>query len=120
MGPIAFDGSHSLGTFCNVLLLGGCGLETGLLCQGGCLVGGLPGELGLAAAKVAISCGLLVDRAAQVQALDNAFGREREVLANQLGQLGLANLAGAEGLNANADRIGNANGVSQLNFCPLG
>src|ERR1035437_5681533 len=120
MGPIAFDGSHSSASFCNVLLLGSSGLQPGLLGQGGCLVGGLPGALWLAAAEVAIGCGLLVARAGPVHAFDNPLRREREVLANQLGQLGLANPAGAEGLNANADRIGNANGVSQLNFCPLG
>ena len=52
-----------------------------------------PGELRLGAAKVPVRRGLLEDRPAQVQALDNALGRQREVLAHQLGQFGFAQLA---------------------------
>ena len=81
---------------------------TGLFCQGGCLVSGFPGEIGLAAAEVSVRCGLPVDGAAQVEALDDALGGEGEVLADQLGQLGFADLAGAECLNADADRLGHA------------
>jgi hypothetical protein len=72
----------------------------------GGLVGGLPGELRLGAAEVAVGRGLLVDGPAQVQALDNALGREREVLADQLGELGFAQLAGAEGFDE--DETGSA------------
>ena len=68
--------------------------------QLGGLVGRFPGELRLGAAEVAVGGGLLVDGPAQVQALDDALGREREVLADQLGELGFAQLAGAEGLDA--------------------
>jgi len=84
----------------------GRGFQSGLLGQGGGLVGGLPGELRLGAAEVAIGGGLLVDGAAQVQALDNLLGREREVLAHQFGKLCLADLARSKGIDAHADRLG--------------
>src|SRR5579875_1124915 len=58
---------------CRDGFLGAC-----LLAQGGGLVGLLPAEVALYAAKVAVSGGLLVDGAAQLQALDNALGRELE------------------------------------------
>src|SRR5206468_4479498 len=48
--------------------------------QGLDLVGALPGELGLGPAEVAVGGGLLVDRAAQVQVLDDALGGEGEDL----------------------------------------
>src|ERR1035437_4694900 len=70
--------------FCNVArrgLLGRC-RHSRLLGQRGGLVGGLPGELRLGAAEVPVSGGFLVDGAAQVQALDDALGSEREVLAH--------------------------------------
>ena len=97
-----------------------CGNQSRLFGQRGGLVGRLPGELRLGAAKVPVGSGLLVDGAAQVQALDDALGREREVLANQLGQLGLADFAGAEGIDAHADRLGNADGVGKLHFGAIG
>ena len=56
----------------------GCGQLTGLLGQGGGLVGGFPGELRLGAAEVAVGGGLLVDGTAQVQALDDSLGGEQK------------------------------------------
>ena len=72
-------------------LLGGS-LQAGLLGKSGGLVCGLPGELRLGAAKVAVGGGLLIDGPAEIQALDDALGSECKVLADQFGQLGFAPL----------------------------
>src|SRR6266566_4226124 len=90
--------------------LGG-GYQAGLLSQDCGLVGRFPCELGLSAAEVAVSGRLLVDGSAQVQALDDALGSEREVLPDQLGELNRAQLAGAERLHQHADWFGHADGV---------
>ena len=100
-------------------LLGG-DRDSGLLGKRRILVGGFPGEIRLGAAEVAVRCGLAVDGAAQIEALDDALGGQREVLANQLGQLGFADLAGAEGFDAHADRLGDADGVGKLDFGAIG
>jgi len=60
-------------------LLSGDG-DSGLFREGGCLVGGFPGEVFLGAAEVAVGCGLAVDGPAQVQALDNALGVSEKFL----------------------------------------
>ena len=65
-------------------LLGGGG-NASLFGEGGGFVCGLPGEAGLGAAEVAVCRGLAVDGTAQVEALDDAFGSEREVFADELG-----------------------------------
>src|SRR6267143_4946045 len=43
----------------------------------------LPGESGSATAKVAISGGGFVNRAAQVQRLDDCFGSQRKIFADE-------------------------------------
>src|SRR5208282_1740664 len=96
------------------------GFYTGLCGQGGGLVGGFPGELRLGAAEVAVGRGFLVDGAAQVEALDDAPGGEGEVLADEFGQLGGTELAGAECVHQDADRLGDADGVGELDFCLVG
>src|ERR1700722_2885460 len=98
----------------------GCGYEAGLLSQGGCFISGFPGEFWLGAAEVAVGSGLPVDGSAQIQALDNALGRQREVLAYELGQLGFADLAGAEGFDAYTDGFCHADGVGELDFGAIG
>src|SRR5262249_26715664 len=45
------------------------------------LVGALPAERGQLAAEVPVAGGLAVDRPAQIERLDDALGRELEVLA---------------------------------------
>src|ERR1700678_4054251 len=91
-------------------LLGG-GYQAGLLGQGGCLVGCFPGEVRFGAAEVAVGCGLPIDGAAEVEALDDSFWGQGEVSADKFGQLGFADFAGAEGFNADADRVSYADGV---------
>src|SRR5207237_7935379 len=57
------------------------------------LVGLLPGEARALAAEVAVPRGLAVDRPAQVQRLDDALGRQLEVLADEIDQLRVGHLA---------------------------
>src|ERR1700678_2455220 len=91
-------------------LLGG-GYQAGLLGQGGCLVGCFPGEVRFGAAEVAVGGGLAVDGAAEVEALDDSFWSQGEVFADEFGQLGFAYFAGAEGFDADADGLGDADSV---------
>src|SRR5688572_25142515 len=58
----------------------------------------LPGELGLRAAEVAVGGRLPVDRAAEVQMLDDAGRREVEVAPHERLQPRVRDLAGAEGV----------------------
>ena len=48
------------------------------------------------------------------------FGVSLKFARTSVGDLLVGNLAGAEGLDQNADRLGNANGVRKLNFATVG
>ena len=47
-------------------------------------------------------------------------GSEREMLADQLGDQRVGDLAGAVGVHMDADRLGDADGVGELDLAPLG
>ena len=64
--------------------------------------------------------GLLVDRPAQVQALDDSFGRQPEVLAHERDDLLFGKLSRSVRLDVDRDRIGDADGVRELNQRALG
>ena len=80
------------------------------------LVRALPRELRLIAPEVAVRSGLLVDRAQQIEHLDDAFRAQVEVLAHQLGNGVVADLAGAFGVHGDVHRLGDANRVRHLNL----
>ena len=62
-----------------VLLARACGFpETCIASQLGRLVGRFPCEVGIAASEVSIGRGLLVDRTAQIQRVDDAARRQLE------------------------------------------
>jgi len=92
------------------------GLQTRSRFQCGRAVGALPGEVGLVAAKVAISGGLAVDRAQQVEHLDDAFGAQVKVLGDQSGQLVVGDHACAFGVHRDVHGACHANGVSHLDL----
>ena len=71
-------------------------------------------EVGLVAAEVAVGGGLLVDRAQQVQHLDDALRPQVEVRLHQLRQLVVGDLAGAVRGDHHAGRLGDADGVGDL------
>src|SRR2546429_1489470 len=78
------------------------------------LVGCFPGELGLFAAEVAVGGGLLVDRAQQIEHLDDALRSQVEVLGDQRRERIIGHLPGALGRQHDAGGAGHADGVGQL------
>ena len=65
---------------------------------------------------MAVGGGFGVDRAQQIQHLDNAFRAQVEVFAYQRNQFGFVQFAGAEGVDGNRSRLGHADGVGNLNL----
>src|SRR6185436_18055634 len=82
--------------------------------QRGSLVGSFPAEFGLFSAEVPVRRGLLVDRAQQVEHLDDALGTQVEVLVDERGELLVAELAGAFGVDRHVHRLGDADRVRHL------
>src|SRR6266496_2308414 len=66
----------------------------------------LPGELRLAPSEMAVGSRLLVNRAAQIEVLDDARGREVEVTTDHLLELGRGHLARAGRVDHDGDGIG--------------
>src|SRR4029453_6699415 len=82
--------------------------------------GVLPGELGLGAAEVAVGGGPLVDRPAEVEVADDRRRAQVEELGQQLAELLGVDLLGAEGVDEHAHRVGDADGVGDLDLAALG
>ena len=80
------------------------------------LIYSLPAQFQIVAAKVTIRSGLLVDGTAQIQHLDDAGGTQVKVLANDLYQLLVGQLAGAEGVHHDGGGLSHADGVGQLDL----
>src|ERR1051325_2805148 len=97
----------------------GLGPACSLFAQLSGFVGGFPGKVGIFAAEMSISRGLLIDRTAQLKRLDNPFRSKLEVLANKLFQLLFTDLAGSEGIYQHADRLSDADSVSKLHFATI-
>src|SRR3954447_5975086 len=96
-------------------------LEPGGGLEGGCLVGPLPGEaVALDAAEVTVGGGPLVDRPAQLKVAHDRTGAQVEVLVDQLGDPGLPDLLGAERLDQQRQRAGDADRVGDLDLGPVG
>ena len=83
------------------------------------VVGALPREVGLGAAEVAVRRGALVDRAAQVEPLDDRRRAQVEVLLHELRQLHRVDLGRAERLDHDRDRVGDADRVRDLHLAAL-
>ena len=92
------------------LLAGNCLLECLYL------VTALPRNAQLFPSHVAVGSQLAVLRFAQIQHLDDAGRGQTEDLRNDLLQNVFRNLAGAEGVYPNGNRIGNADGIGELYF----
>src|SRR5690606_28753851 len=72
------------------------------------LVGALPREVRELAAEVSVRGGLLVDRAHEVEHLGDAPRAQVEVLAHELADFLVGDVAGAEGVDGDAGRLGDA------------
>src|SRR5579871_1109228 len=74
-----FQSLHALCCFFDLASYGYGFPKTGIAGQLGRFVGRLPGEVGVAAAEVAVGSGLLIDRTAQVERLDDSARRQLEM-----------------------------------------
>ena len=86
--------------------------------EGGGLVGRFPGEAVLA--EVAVVRRLAVDRAQQVELGDDLGGLEAKDVADGAGDLLVGLHAGAEGVDAERDGLGVADGVGELHLAVRG
>src|SRR3954465_13819013 len=99
------------GGFMAALLSGGL-LRRLFECE--CFVGRFPREFRLLAAEVAVGGGLLVDRAQQVEHLDDALGPQVEVGLHELREFVVGDLARAVRRHHDAGRLRDADGVGHL------
>src|ERR1700722_6426083 len=94
--------------------------QTGLGAKLVRLVGALPGEGVAGAAEVAVGGGRLVHRAAQLEVAQDRARAQVEVLLHQLGDGLGGDLLGAEGLDQQRERAGDADRVGHLDLGPVG
>ena len=71
------------------------------------------------AAEVAVGGGLAEDRPVQVEVAAEGARAEVELVLDQPRDLGVGELAGAEGLDHQRDRLGDADRVGDLNLAAL-
>ena len=95
-------------------------LQAGLVTQGFGLVGPLPGEVGFFAAKVTISGSRLINWSFEIKHGDQAFGAQIEVFPHQLYDLLITDFASAKRIDADRRRLGNTNGVRNLDLTAVG
>ena len=84
------------------------------------LVGPLPGETGIVTAEVAVGRRLPVDRAEQVEHLDDALRPQVEMGADKLLDPPVGKLARAECRHMHRDGLGNADGIGDLHLAFVG
>ena len=80
------------------------------------LLGGLPGEVGVVSAEVAVGGGLLVDGSEEVELLDDVAWAEVEVLLHDLNEVLVSAAAGngAVGLDVDREGVSEADGIGDL------
>ena len=85
-----------------------------------CLVGVLPGEVGVAATEVAVGCGVAIDRSQQVQVLHDGFRAQVEMFGDQRFDFCVTNFTGAKSFHHHRHRLGNADCIRDLHFAFFG
>lgn len=95
-------------------------LETSRFSQSISLIRPFPAKLDVVAAEVAIGSGLLVDGFAQVKIPDDGTRAQVKGLGDQLADLLIRDLAGAEGLHVDAEGVGHADGIGHLDLAAVG
>src|SRR5207244_4264316 len=88
----------------------------GLFLEGFDLIGGFPAKGVFGPAEMAEGGCLAVDRAAQPPRVDDCLRCQLEILANQAGEVGIRDGAGAEGVYGHRYGFGNTDSISQLDF----
>ena len=79
-----------------------------------------PSEIVVVATEVAAERGLFVNRATELERVDDTARGEREDFADGVGEFLFANFAGSGQVDQDADRLRNADGVGELNFARVG
>src|SRR3990170_7491147 len=79
-----------------------------------------PGKVEVVAPKVTIAGGLAEDRPPEVEVTDDCARAQVEELLHESGDLVVGKLAGAEGLDVDRKRMGNADGVGHLDLAAGG
>src|SRR5438045_4551305 len=94
--------------------------QPGIARQRGRLVRCFPCEVRIVAAKVPVGCRLAINRATQLERLDDPLGRELEMRPDKIRNNCRVNFAGAERIDMYADRLCDADRVSQLQLATVG
>src|SRR5687768_11458193 len=76
----------------------------------------LPREALFGAPEVSEGGGLSVNRPPQIEIVDDAFRRQLEVFAHEVGHLRVGDFPGAEGFDHDRDRIGDADRIGELHL----
>ena len=84
-----------------------------------CFVGSFPGEVRVVSSEVSERCRLPVDWSEELQVGDYGFGSHVKVLENQCHDLVVAAFACAKRVDQDADGLGDADGVADLDFALL-
>src|SRR5690606_15080265 len=80
------------------------------------LVRALPGHVQIVAPEMAVGRGRTVDRAPQIQHADDARRPQVKVFADELRQLFFTDFAGTVRIDADGNRLCDADGVGELDF----
>src|SRR5713101_7669120 len=83
-------------------------------------VSSFPSEVRVLAAEVPVSRSLFINRAPQIQRLDDAPGRQLKVSPHEVWNEGRVHRGGAESLHENTDGVSHSNRVSELDFAAIG
>src|SRR5258708_4961061 len=84
------------------------------------LIRALPAELFFLAAEMTVSGGFLVNRARQIEHFPQSEGGEVEMRTHDLRETLIRKLPRAEGFDHDGGRVGDADGIGELHFAPLG
>src|SRR6266571_4328796 len=103
----------SLTSYCMKFLSGS---EPRLLSQLVGFVRLFPREFGFGAAEMSVAGGLLINRSSEIERFDDAARCELEVFTDEFRNLVLGDSSGAERVDIDRNRIGDADGVRELDF----
>src|SRR6188474_2749547 len=83
-----------------------------------CFIGLLPSEIRQLTSEMPIACGFLINRSTQIERLNDALGRQLEMLADESDELFVGDTFGRASISVdpNVKRVGVADGVRELHF----
>src|SRR5436190_16234543 len=120
MSPVAGNRSTAPAVELMAFLSCRCCFQAGCFGQGRCLVGVFPAEIGIVAAEVTAGCRLAIAGSPQVEILNDAAGRQRKELADNLAQPLVIDPAGPLRIDIYTYWLDDSDRISELHFAPLG